>query len=181
MVANAHNLIVGSSETTATTLAGATYLLATNKNVMAKMHEELRSTFKTEEEIDLISVQKLEYMFAVLHEALRIYPPVPSAIPRITPAGGSTIGGRYVPPKVCTNATRAADLCYWIFVEADIDTRRPFCPSGSGPCSTIQSTSRTLSPSSQSGGWETRGTMETGARRCSPSLLARATASARSK
>ncbi|CAG9996205.1 unnamed protein product [Clonostachys byssicola] len=99
VLANAHNLIVGSSETTATTLAGATYLLASHKEVLLKLQEELSRHFSSEDEIDLISVQKLEYMFAVLHEALRIYPPVPAAIPRKTPAEGSTIGNEYVPPN----------------------------------------------------------------------------------
>ena len=100
VLANAHNLIVGSSETTATTLAGTTYLLAVNKSVRERLYTELTSTFTSEDEINLVSVQRLEYMFAVLHEALRIYPAVPAAIPRITPPEGSTIGGEYVPPNV---------------------------------------------------------------------------------
>ncbi|OCK74493.1 cytochrome P450 [Lepidopterella palustris CBS 459.81] len=99
VLANAHNLIVGGSETTATTLAGTTYLLATNRSVLAKLHEEIKTTFRTEDEIDLISVHRLEYMLAVFDEALRIYPPVPSAIPRKAPPNGTTIGGRYVPPN----------------------------------------------------------------------------------
>ncbi|KAM0490942.1 hypothetical protein ACHAP8_011080 [Fusarium lateritium] len=96
VIANAHNLIVGSSETTATTLAGTIYLLATNRPVLAKLYREIRDTFQDGDEIDLISVQKLEYMFAVLHEGLRIYPAVPAAIPRKTSQGGM-IGSHYVP------------------------------------------------------------------------------------
>ncbi|KAH7142783.1 cytochrome P450 [Dactylonectria estremocensis] len=91
ILANAHNLIVGGSETTATVLSGTTYLLAINQPVLAKLEAELRTCFSKEDEIDLLSVQKLQYMMAVFDEGLRIYPPVPSAIPRKTSSNGSTI------------------------------------------------------------------------------------------
>ncbi|KAL1897469.1 hypothetical protein Sste5346_004207 [Sporothrix stenoceras] len=97
VLANAHNLIVGGSETTATTLAGTTYLLAVNKHIQVKLYEELRANFDSDDQIDIINVQKLDYMFAVIHEALRVYPAVPSAIPRRTPAEGSYIGGQFIP------------------------------------------------------------------------------------
>ncbi|KAH7142216.1 cytochrome P450 [Dactylonectria macrodidyma] len=99
ILANAHNLIVGGSETTATVLSGTTYLLAVNQPVLAKLEAELRASFSREDEIDLLSVQKLQYMMAVFDEGLRIYPPVPSAIPRKTPSNGSVIGDNYVPPN----------------------------------------------------------------------------------
>ncbi|KAH7006917.1 cytochrome P450 [Ilyonectria destructans] len=99
ILANAHNLIVGGSETTATVLSGATYLLATNKPVQAKLIEEIRSKFNSEDEINLLSVQKLSYMLAVFQEVLRLYPAVPSAIPRKAPPQGTTIRGEYVPPE----------------------------------------------------------------------------------
>jgi cytochrome P450 len=99
LVANAHNLIVGGSETTATSLAGAIYLLVTNKPVLEKLYKEVRNNFESENDIDLISVQKLQYMFAVLHEGLRIYPAVPAAIPRRTSVA-AMVGKHYVPADV---------------------------------------------------------------------------------
>jgi cytochrome P450 len=81
-------------------LSGTTYLLAKNKSALAKTYEELRRNFDSEDDINIVSVQKLDYMFAVMHESLRIYPPVPSAIPRKAPAQGSVICGQYVPPNV---------------------------------------------------------------------------------
>ena len=74
-------------------------MLATNRPVLAKLYREIRDAFQDGDEIDLISVQKLEYMFAVLHEGLRIYPAVPAAIPRKTSQGGM-IGSHYVPADV---------------------------------------------------------------------------------
>jgi cytochrome P450 len=93
-------LIVGGSETTATVLSGVTYLLATHKEILHKLREEVKSRFTSEMEIDLLSVQSLDYMMAVLKEAMRLYPAVPSAIPRLTPPQGATIRGEYVPGNV---------------------------------------------------------------------------------
>lgn len=48
----------------------------------------------------MTSVHQLTYMLACLNEALRVYPPVPAGLPRITPSSGSTILGEHIPKKV---------------------------------------------------------------------------------
>ncbi|UPL00875.1 hypothetical protein LCI18_011809 [Fusarium solani-melongenae] len=96
---NAHMLIVAGSETTATAMSGITYLLATNKPIQKKLQAELRETFNNEDEINLLSVQKLDYMMAVIQEGLRLFPPNPSSIPRKAPPSGTTIRGEYIPPN----------------------------------------------------------------------------------
>jgi len=98
--ANSSLLIIGGSETTATLLSGVTYLLLMNPSALSRLTREVRSAFAKEEEIDLISVGKLSYMLACLDEALRMYPPVPTGLPRVVPSGGSLIAGRFVPEKV---------------------------------------------------------------------------------
>jgi averantin hydroxylase len=75
MVSNASLLIIAGSETTATLLSGATYLLLKHPDVMAKLVTEIR-TFKSSGEIDLLTVGMLKYMLAVLDETMRLYPPV---------------------------------------------------------------------------------------------------------
>ncbi|KAJ3942874.1 uncharacterized protein N0V96_007103 [Colletotrichum fioriniae] len=97
LAANSNTLIIGGSETTATLLAGVTYYLLMNKDCLAKLTNEVRTSFKTKEEIDLVSVNKLTYMLACLDEALRVYPPVSMGLPRVTPKGGATICGKFVP------------------------------------------------------------------------------------
>ncbi|KAI3400197.1 hypothetical protein diail_4082 [Diaporthe ilicicola] len=94
---NSSLLIVAGSETTATLLSGVTFLLATNPDALRRLTGEVRSAFKTEEEIDFTSVSSLQYMLACLDEALRIYPPAPLGLPRQTPKGGANIAGHYVP------------------------------------------------------------------------------------
>jgi cytochrome P450 len=100
MYENSNTLIVAGSETTASALSGATYLLATNPAVLEKLNNEVRCAFTTEDEIDLVSTGQLKYLSAVLEETLRAYPPVPTALPRVTPPGGQQILGQWVPGHV---------------------------------------------------------------------------------
>lgn len=93
-------MITAGSETTATTLSGVTYLLGKHPEVLQKLITEVRSTFQSEDEINMHSVQRLDYMLAVLDEALRMYPPVPAAIPRKMNPGGGMINGQWVPGGV---------------------------------------------------------------------------------
>ncbi|KAH6951256.1 cytochrome P450 [Ilyonectria sp. MPI-CAGE-AT-0026] len=94
---NASVLIVAGSESTATALSGITYLLTKNPEALRQLTEEIRSSFKSEEEIDFVSVNKLTYLLACLDEGLRMYPPVPSGLPRVSPEEGATVSGQYVP------------------------------------------------------------------------------------
>ncbi|KAK7982074.1 cytochrome P450 [Apiospora saccharicola] len=97
LVANAGVLIIAGSETTASLLCGATYLLAKNQHILQKLQAEVRSSFNNESEIDLISTQKLKYMQAVLDESLRHFPPALGALPRVIVPEGDHIAGRFVP------------------------------------------------------------------------------------
>ncbi|KAF9869716.1 cytochrome P450 [Colletotrichum karsti] len=97
MYENAALLIGAGSETTATALSAATFLLTTNPDVLAKLVAEVRGSFATEAEIDFVSVQKLEYMLAVLDETLRMHPPSPVANLRRVCDGGDVICGKFVP------------------------------------------------------------------------------------
>ncbi|XXH00038.1 hypothetical protein Hte_006379 [Hypoxylon texense] len=120
LVSNAAVLIIAGSETTATLLSAATYFLTTNPHTLARLTHEVRSTFTTEDEINLVSVQKLSYMLAVLDESMRMYPPVTSPAPRVIAAGGDTILGRYVPEGTIVDIWQASlyrDPAY--FTQAD--------------------------------------------------------------
>ncbi|KAI0837328.1 putative cytochrome P450 [Hypoxylon sp. FL0890] len=94
--ANAFILVLAGSETTATTLSGATYLLLTHPDVLEKLKQEVRSSFKSVDEININSVNKLSYMLAILNESLRLYPPVTSSLVRVVPPSGEQIAGQFV-------------------------------------------------------------------------------------
>lgn len=53
MVNNTSVLVLGGAETSATTLSGTTYLLLKNPFVMKTLQQEIRSSFKSSEEIGM--------------------------------------------------------------------------------------------------------------------------------
>ncbi|KAK1978747.1 cytochrome P450 [Colletotrichum cereale] len=120
MYENADMLILAGSETTATALSGATYLLTTNPDVLVRLRDEVRSSFASEDEIDLLSTAKLGYLHAVIEEVLRMYPPAPAALPRRTPPGGQVILGQWVP----ANTTVA--IGHWALYHNEKFFSRPF-------------------------------------------------------
>ncbi|KAJ3956530.1 hypothetical protein N0V92_006902 [Colletotrichum tropicale] len=93
-------LTTAGSETTATTLAATTYFLATHPEALQKLNDEVRSAFKSEDEIDVNSVQNLPYMLAVLKEAMRVHPAVAISLPRSTPRSGAQVAGEHIPGSV---------------------------------------------------------------------------------
>lgn len=103
MITNASTIIIAGSETTATLLSGVTYLLLKNPPVLQKLQNEVRNAFQSDEQITLDGCNKLEYIHAVLTEALRVYPPVAVGLPRIVDAQGDTVNGHWIPGGVCTN------------------------------------------------------------------------------
>lgn len=96
----ADTLIIAGSETTASVLSGVTYFLTTHPEVMAKLANEVRTAFQSENEITVLSVQKLRYMLAVLDESMRVYPVVPMGLTRVVKPGGDYICERYIPEGV---------------------------------------------------------------------------------
>ncbi|KAK3329980.1 isotrichodermin C-15 hydroxylase [Apodospora peruviana] len=97
LASNAFILVLAGSETTATTLSGVTYLLLTHQDVLDKVTKEVRSAFKSADEININSAGQLTYMLAVLNEALRLFPPVTAGLVRQVPTGGANIAGHFVP------------------------------------------------------------------------------------
>lgn len=81
---------------TATALSGTTYWLLKNPDCMKKLTSEIHAIHERFEDITLDSIQHLKYLHAVLQEGLRMYPPVPSTMPRRVAAGGAVIDGEWV-------------------------------------------------------------------------------------
>lgn len=175
LASNSAMLIVAGSETTATLLSAATYYLGTHPKILAKLTDEVQKAFTSEEEIDMLSVQNLPYLLAVLDEASRIYPPVPGASPRKIGEGGDTILGEFFPEGV--SACRSVSL----ILGADGCLHRHRSTSGSGPSITILPILRDRTSSSPSGGQVMRGSPTTRGKLCSLFPSALVTALARSE
>ena len=90
-------IIVAGSETTATLLSGAIYYLLKNPGWLDKLRREVLAAFSTDSQITFTTTAQLKIMNAVIYETLRIYPPVPVALPRVVPKGGATVAGTYIP------------------------------------------------------------------------------------
>ena len=100
LAAHAWDFVAAGSETTATAMSTATFYLLRNPETMAKLKDEVRGVFNSPSEINNASTTPLRYLNAVCREAMRVYPPLPFALPRLVPEGGDTIDGHWVPGGV---------------------------------------------------------------------------------
>lgn len=109
MEANANILIIAGSETSATLLSGVTYWLLRTPDALQKVTHEVRSSISSESDISFQTVSRLPYMLACLNEALRIYPPAPGGLERMTiPPGPVKISGYTIPPGVNVSVHQSA-------------------------------------------------------------------------
>ncbi|KAG5659484.1 hypothetical protein KAF25_002043 [Fusarium avenaceum] len=97
MLSNSATLIQAGSETTATLLSGALFLLLQHPDKMEKLVNELTTAFKNGNEMTIENTSHLPYLAAVLEEGLRLYSPAVPGFPRRVPEGGASIDGEYVP------------------------------------------------------------------------------------
>ncbi|EDV19993.1 uncharacterized protein TRIADDRAFT_32665 [Trichoplax adhaerens] len=75
IIAQALVFLVGGYETTANTLAFATYLLATNPEIQRRLYHEIKTKLNDTDPLDYDCVSDLPYLEMVILETLRIYPP----------------------------------------------------------------------------------------------------------
>ncbi|OCT52639.1 Versicolorin B desaturase [Cladophialophora carrionii] len=90
-------MVFAGSETSSTAMASVLFGLLNSQRAMTRVTAEVRSAFQHEEDIDVASVGGLEYLTAVINEGLRLGPPSAVTVPRIVPASGEEICGRWVP------------------------------------------------------------------------------------
>jgi cytochrome P450 len=64
-----------------------------NQRTLNKLIAEIRTSFKSVDEICLPKINSLSYLNAVFEESLRMSPPLPSALPRTVLRGGLVIDG----------------------------------------------------------------------------------------
>lgn len=94
LIIDARTGIVGGSDTTAITFGCVFFYLTLHQDKYRKLREEVLSYTGQPDNHWLGS---LPYLNAVIHEALRLMPPVPQALQRVTPPGGVYIGDVFVP------------------------------------------------------------------------------------
>jgi cytochrome P450 len=90
------------------TSSGLTYHLLRNPATTQRLTRELRSAFARDSDITIEALQQLPYLSACVEEGMRLYPPVPTGLPRQVPKGGATICGEYVPESVTVSVSQWA-------------------------------------------------------------------------
>ncbi|KAK3315818.1 benzoate 4-monooxygenase cytochrome P450 [Apodospora peruviana] len=100
VAAQLSDCVIAGTDTTATSMSTANFYLTRNPEAMRKLQAEIRGTFNRYDEINPASTAKLEYLNAVLQEAMRILPPVSWAPSREVPPGGDTVDGHFLPEGV---------------------------------------------------------------------------------
>jgi cytochrome P450 len=85
------------SDTTAASLTCLFFELAQNPAVLQKLQEEVDAYFTENEEPSATTLSKLNYLNACINESLRLHPPVPSGVQRMTPPEGLQLGDTMIP------------------------------------------------------------------------------------
>ncbi|KAF1980466.1 cytochrome P450 [Bimuria novae-zelandiae CBS 107.79] len=105
---NASLFMVAGTETTATLLSGWTALLLEHPRVMEALTTEIRGAFVSPKDMSIEKTAGLPYMNACIKEALRLYSPLVTGRPRVSPPEGSTVCGHYIPPGLIVSAPHHA-------------------------------------------------------------------------
>lgn len=71
-----------------------------NPQTLARLVNEIRSSFENETEMTFRTIATLKYLSAVIEEGLRMYPPLVTSLCRLVPKGGALVDGHYVPEGV---------------------------------------------------------------------------------
>jgi cytochrome P450 len=100
MIANAASLIIAGSESTATTLSGFIFHILSNPRCLSILQKEIWERFASSPVMDFAAVAELPYLQACIEETLRLYPPVPSNMPRMVAREGMVIDGQFVQGEV---------------------------------------------------------------------------------
>ncbi|KAJ0423676.1 cytochrome P450 [Aspergillus carlsbadensis] len=91
--------IVAGSDTASSALSAALYLLAKHPEQQGLLQEELDKLTAQAggEEPSCKMLLEAPFLNSCINEALRLYPPIPGNVQRLTPPGGTTIAGRFIP------------------------------------------------------------------------------------
>ncbi|KAF2186607.1 benzoate 4-monooxygenase cytochrome P450 [Zopfia rhizophila CBS 207.26] len=94
-------LIIAGSDTTSTAICATLFYLSRYPDCKSKLTEEIESNFTSAEEIRTgPQLSSCHYLRACIDEAMRMSPPVGTALWREVCKSGLTIDGTYIPPGV---------------------------------------------------------------------------------
>ncbi|ETS81741.1 hypothetical protein PFICI_06743 [Pestalotiopsis fici W106-1] len=97
LVGDAYLIAVAGSDTTAAALTCMFFELSQNQEALQALQKEVDDLYNSTENVDAVALQKLQFMDGVINESLRLHPPVPSGVQRMTPPEGLRIDQTFIP------------------------------------------------------------------------------------
>ncbi|KAJ3538809.1 hypothetical protein NM208_g5743 [Fusarium decemcellulare] len=94
---DAHLIVVAGSDTTAASLTCLFFELANNPETCKLLQQEIDAFYAENEGPSHQALSKLKYLQACIDESLRLHPPVPSGLQRMTPPEGLQVGDKFIP------------------------------------------------------------------------------------
>lgn len=100
IVTNSSAMVFAGSHTVQSAITGIIFHLVRNPEGLAKVTDEVRTSFTTAGDLEFRKLVKLPLLDAAIKEGIRLASPVPLGLTRLVPEGGHTIHGEYFPAGV---------------------------------------------------------------------------------
>ena len=104
IIAESISFIVGGSDTTSTTMTNFVDIVSRSDDLQNSLHEELDNSFRGDMPPEWVAsfkeVERLPVLNAILRETMRIRPTSATGLERVTPKGGATVAGQFIPEGV---------------------------------------------------------------------------------
>ncbi|KAF1978683.1 toxin biosynthesis cytochrome P450 monooxygenase [Bimuria novae-zelandiae CBS 107.79] len=113
-------VIIAGSETSGTLLSGALYHLLKHPTWITKLQHEVDAAAEVSG-LSFASLAQLTVLHAIIQEVFRMYPPVPTILPRQTPVSGAIVNGIPFPSGISVGIVQyPANRSSQNFTDADI-------------------------------------------------------------
>lgn len=90
--------VIAGADTVAITLSNIFYHLAQHSEFQSRLYEELEEmSIPGQDHISDSLLAGKPYLHGIINEVLRLHPPVPFGLQRVTPSEGAVIAGQYIP------------------------------------------------------------------------------------
>jgi benzoate 4-monooxygenase len=110
IIAESISFIVGGSDTTSSTMTSLIDFVSRDAGLQTRLQEEMDAVFPGEPADDWVpsekSLNELPLLHATLREVMRFRPTSATGLERVTPQGGKTIAGQFIPAQVSCGMTQ---------------------------------------------------------------------------
>lgn len=113
IVAESISFIVGGSDTTSSTMTNFIDFVSRDAELQSRLQQEIDAAFPGQPSEDWVpserDTSRLPLLLATLREVMRFRPTSATGLERITPDGGKTVAGQFIPAGVCSILIRSGE------------------------------------------------------------------------